>query len=98
MPPPFDKSFLPTQTQRRQSRQKLDLYAQLYTGYTNLIQQQGDSMRHDMEKMEAAYRDVASEFTAEQAFAQNKLGTSYILNDINEYARRCDTCPKTFHK
>ena len=97
--PLFDKSFLLTQTLRRQSPQKLNVYAQLYTTYTNLIQQQGDAMRHDMKRMEAAYRDVAAEFAAEEnTFAQNKLGTTYILKDLNEYANHCDTCPQTFHE
>jgi hypothetical protein len=96
--PLFDLSFLPT-TQKRQSRQKLDSYAQLYTTYIILIQQQGDAMRYDTQRMEAAYNDVAAEFAAEQnAFAKNNLGASYILADLNEYASRCDTCPQTFQE
>jgi hypothetical protein len=94
---PFDQSFLPTQG--HQSRQKLDLYAELYTTYTNLIQQQGDAMRHDMQKMKAAYNNVTAEFIAEQkGFAQNKEGTSYILADLNVYARRCDVRPRNFSR
>jgi hypothetical protein len=97
MPQVFDSSFLPTQG--RQSPQKLNNYAQLYTTYTNLIQQQGDAMRHDMQRMEEAYHQVAAEFAAEQnAFAQNHSGTSYILADLNEYARRCDIYPRTFRE
>jgi hypothetical protein len=94
---PFDRSFLPTQG--RQTHQKLDSYAQLYTTYTNLIQQQGDAMRHDMQKMEAAYNNVTAEFIAEQkAFAQHKEGTSYIFADLNEYARHCDVRPRNFQE
>ena len=97
MQPPFDKSFLPTQG--RQGRQKLEFYAQLYAQYTNLIQQQGDAMRHDMQRMEAAYNDVAAEFNAEQkVYAKNRGGPSYILADLNEYAKRCDVRPRTFQE
>lgn len=56
-------------------------------------------MRHDMQKMEAAYNNVTAEFIAEQkAFAQHKEGTSYILADLNEYARRCDVRPRNFQE
>ena len=56
-------------------------------------------MRHDMQSMEGAYHQVAAEFAAEQnAFAQNHSGTSYILADLNEYARRCDIYPETFQE
>jgi hypothetical protein len=95
MPQILSMSFLPTQG--RQQHQKLDYYAQLYVKYTTLFQQQGDAMRHDMQKMEAAYHQVAAEFTAEQnAYAKNKLGAEYVLADLNEYARRCDICPQTY--
>jgi hypothetical protein len=96
MPQFFNHSFLQTQSQ---SCQKLVSYAQLYATYTNFIQQQGDTMCHDMLKMEQAYHEVAAEFSAEQnTFVQNKLGASYILADLNKYARRCDVCPQTFQE
>jgi hypothetical protein len=96
MPQDFDLSFLPTKG-RRQQQLKLDVYAQLYVNYINVIQQQGDAMRHDMQKMEAAYHQVASDFAYEQSnFAHNRSGPSYVLADLNEYARRCDLPPQNF--
>ena len=97
MQPVFHSSFLPTQG--RQSHLKLDKYAQLYATYTDIIQQQGDAMRHDTPRMEEAYHQVTAEVVAEQnAFAQNQFGTSYILADLNEYARRCHMDPRTFEE
>jgi len=95
--PVFDPSFLPTPG--CQSRLKLETYAQLYATYTHLIQLQGDAMRHDSQRMEGAYHQVAAEFTAEQnTFAQNNSGPSYILADLNEYANRCGVQPQTFEE
>jgi hypothetical protein len=95
--PVFDNSFLPTPG--RQNRQKLDTYAQLYVTYTNLIQEQGDVMRHDMQRMERAYNEGAAEFVSEQkSFARNEMGNSFVLADLNEYAKRCDKNPQTFRE
>jgi len=74
-----------------ETRGKLENYVQLYATYTSLIQCQGDVMRQDTLAMKDAYDKVAAEFAADQnIFAKNTLGTSDILADLNEYARRCN--------
>lgn len=93
----FHHSFLPTTGPQPPS--KLENYAHLYATYTNLIQQQENAMRHDLQAMEYAYNQVAAEFATEQHdFAQNKSGTSYILADLNEYARRCNSTAQSFEE
>ncbi len=93
----LDHSFLPTGDP--ETRGKLENYAQLYTTYTRLIQCQGDAMRQDTLAMKDAYDKVATEFAAEQnIFAKKTLGTSDILADLNEYARRCSVTPQSFEE
>jgi hypothetical protein len=49
--------------------------------------------------MNHAYNQVAAEFATEQHdFAQNKSGTSYVLADLNEYSRRCNSTPQSFEE
>ena len=57
-------------------------------------------MRHDTQRMQEAYNQVAAEFDAEQHnFARNIPGTSYVLADLNEYARRFTTIhPESFEE
>lgn len=94
--PVYDHSFLPTEG--RQPRQKLERYAQLYTRHSNLIQTQADRMRRDTAQAQYAYQQVTAEFGREQSAAANKTGTSYVLADLNEYERRCNTIPKSFEE
>jgi len=94
----YDHSFLPAASGKRQP-QKLERYAQLYARYTNLIQLQGDMMRQDTERMQRAYDQVAAEFAKEQQeqnTTKNKMDDSFVLADLNEYDRRCNTIPKSF--
>ena len=92
----YDRSFLPTGA--RQPRQKLEGYAQLYASYTNVIQHQGEVMRVDMGAMQCAYDQVAAEFAMEQYSANNKMGASFVLADLNEYARRSNIIPNSFEE
>ena len=92
----LDRSFLPTSG--RQPQQKLEQYAQLYVAYSTMIQRQGDAMRNNPEAMQRAYAQVAAEFAMEQYSANNKMGASFILSDLNEYARRCDKIPNSFEE
>lgn len=57
-------------------------------------------MRADTQRMQEAYNHVAAEFDAEQLnFARNIPGTSYVLADLNEYARRCTVIrPESFEE
>ena len=92
----FNPSFLPTQG--HETRQKLEHYAQLYATYTTLIEVHASAMRHNPQKLAQAYDRVAAEFAAEQAIAKNVPGSSFVLADLNEYARRCRVVPKTFEE
>ncbi len=92
----YGPSFLPTSG--RQPQQKLEQYAQLYAAYTNIIQHQSDAMRNNPEAMQRAYAQVAAEFAMEQCSANNKMGASFILSDLNEYARRCNTISNSFEE
>ena len=65
---------------------------------TLLFQQQGDAMRHDAQRVEMTYHQAAAEFAAEQVNLQNKSGPSYILADLNIYAKRCNISPQTFQE
>lgn len=94
--PVFDHSFLPTRA--RQPQEKLEIYAQLITKYTKLIQLQGDVMRGETERLQRAYDLVAAEFATEQSFVKNTTDPSFILADLSEYHRRCDIVPKSFEE
>jgi len=48
--------------------------------------------------MQRAYAQVAAEFAMEQYSANNKMGASFILSDLNEYARRCNKIPNSFEE
>jgi len=97
MPTTFEPSFLPTEG--RQPPWKLEKYAHLYASYTCLIQQQGDKLRGNTVEMTAAYEQVAAEFATEQRnYARNVPGSSYVLADLNEYARRCRGEPQSFEE
>ena len=55
-------------------------------------------MRRDTAQAQYAYQQVTAEFGREQSAAANKTGTSYVLADLNEYERRCNTIPKSFEE
>ena len=94
---PYDHSFLPT-SGGRQPWEKLERYAQLYARYSNPIQTQADRMCGYLEQAQHAHQRVTAEFAMEQATVVNKMGASYVLADLNEYERRCNTNPKSFEE
>jgi hypothetical protein len=55
-------------------------------------------MCNDPEAMQRAYAQVAAEFAMEQHSANNKMGASFILSDLNEYARHCNTISNSFEE
>lgn len=55
-------------------------------------------MRGDPEQAQHVHHQVTAEFAMEQATVANKMGASYVLADLNEYERRCNTNPKSFEE
>lgn len=78
------------------AKEELENFSQLYFKYTKLCEDQSAAMRHDMERLGAAYATVCPEHIAEQR--SRMLNPDNVQPYLDELARRCEVHPHSFEE